>query len=107
MESASSALLLVAACVLVLVSLPALTRWLQRHAGRGSLDPHAASRLVSALPVGPQQRVVTVEVGPAHARTTLVLGVTQQSVTCLHAYPAEAGPQARPTAPRAAEPGAA
>jgi flagellar protein FliO/FliZ len=27
---------------------------------------------------------VTVEVGPEHARTTLVLGVTAQQINCLH-----------------------
>ena len=47
----------------------------------------AASRVVSAVAVGPQQRVVTVEVGPEHARTWLVLGVTAQQVSCLHVLP--------------------
>lgn len=86
MESTAPALVLVAACVLVLAMLPALTRWIQRRTGSagGSLDPRA--RLVSALNVGPQQRVVMIEVGPAHGRTTLVLGVTQQAVTCLHTF---------------------
>jgi flagellar protein FliO/FliZ len=32
--------------------------------------------------------VVTVEVGPEGARTWLVLGVTGQSITCLHTLPA-------------------
>ncbi|WP_208507883.1 flagellar biosynthetic protein FliO, partial [Variovorax paradoxus] len=48
----------------------------------------SASRLLSAVAVGPQQRVVTVEVGPEGARTWLVLGVTGQSITCLHTLPA-------------------
>lgn len=87
MESTAPALMLVAACVLVLVMLPALTRWIQRRTGAeaGVADPSA--RLVSALNVGPQQRVVTIEVGPAQGRITLVLGVTQQNVTCLHTFP--------------------
>jgi flagellar protein FliO/FliZ len=97
MDSTAPALVLVAACVLVLVMLPALTRWIQRRTGAagGAADPSA--RLLSALNVGPQQRVVTIEVGPAHGRTTLVLGVTQQAVTCLHAF----GPTGA-SAPRAA-----
>jgi flagellar protein FliO/FliZ len=33
--------------------------------------------------------VVTVEVGPQNARVWLVLGVTQQSIQCLHTMPAE------------------
>jgi flagellar protein FliO/FliZ len=43
--------------------------------------------VLSAVAVGPQQRVVTVEVGPEHARTWLVLGVTAQQVSCLHVLP--------------------
>ena len=45
--------------------------------------------VVSAVAVGPHQRVVTVEVGPEDARTWLVLGVTAQNITCL-AYAAVA-----------------
>ena len=45
--------------------------------------------LVSALALGPQQRVVTVEVGPQNARVWLVLGVTQQSIQCLHTMAAD------------------
>jgi len=43
--------------------------------------------------VGPQQRVVTVEVGPEGARTWLVLGVTAQQVSCLHVLPVGGGAQ--------------
>ncbi len=74
-----------------MLMLPLLLRWLQRQ--RNGVLSNAAlpggSRLVSAVPLGPQQRVVTVEVGPQDARTWLVLGVTGQSITCLHALPAE------------------
>ena len=52
-------------------------------------DSSGPARLVSALALGPQQRVVTVEVGPQNARVWLVLGVTQQSIQCLHTMPAE------------------
>jgi flagellar protein FliO/FliZ len=45
--------------------------------------------MVSALALGPQQKVVTVEVGPHNARVWLVLGVTQQSIQCLHTMPAD------------------
>ena len=44
-------------------------------------------QLVSALALGPQQRVMTVEVGPAEARVQLVLGVTAQHITCLYSHP--------------------
>lgn len=67
----------------------ALRAWQKRFQGRSS---HAGQnvKLVSAVAVGSQQRVVTVEVGPAQARTWLVLGVTPQQVTCLHTMPAGA-----------------
>jgi len=75
--------------VALLIALPFVLRRLQQR--RANLLGGAAgnsSRLLSAVAVGPQQRVVTVEVGPAEARTWLVLGVTGQSITCLHALPA-------------------
>lgn len=71
-----------------MAALPWLVRRLQqRHAASG-LAAGAASRVISAVAVGPQQRVVTVEVGPEHARAWLVLGVTTQHVSCLHVLPA-------------------
>ncbi len=50
----------------------------------GSVNP---SKLVSAIAVGPQQKVVTVEVGYERTRVVLVLGVTVQQITCLHVIP--------------------
>ena len=77
-------LITVAVFVLLLAMLPAGIKWIQSHAGGNSPGPDLATRLVSAVAVGPHQRVVTVEVGPRDARTWLVLGVTQQSISCLH-----------------------
>ena len=79
----------------LLATLPFVLRRLQRRrAALLGAAPGVASRLVSAVAVGPQQRVVTVEVGPEDGRTWLVLGVTGQSITCLHALPAkEAAPR--------------
>jgi flagellar protein FliO/FliZ len=54
--------------------------------------------LVSALALGPQQKVVTVEVGPQNARVWLVLGVTQQSIQCLHTMPADQASAVAPVA---------
>jgi flagellar protein FliO/FliZ len=50
------------------------------------------SRVVSVLAVGPQQKVVTVELGPAEDRIRLVLGVTSQQITCLHSSPVPVTP---------------
>ena len=88
----TQSLITVALFVALMIALPFLLRWLQRRRGALSLTAPAggAARLVSAVAVGPQQRVVTVEVGPQDARTWLVLGVTGQSITCLHALPAGA-----------------
>jgi flagellar protein FliO/FliZ len=62
----------------------ALRRLQARRTGGVPGIAGAGSRLVSTLAVGPQQKVVTVEVGPPGARTSLVLGVTAQSISCLH-----------------------
>ncbi len=83
-------LLSVALFIALLAALPWGIRWLQRRTQGGMATAAMSSRLVGALAVGPQQRVVTVEVGPPGARTWLVLGVTAQSITCLHSMPAGA-----------------
>lgn len=81
----SSGWLSIVFLLLLLALLPFAVKWLQRRLGAGVLPGSAvASRVVSALAVGPHQQVVTVEVGPAEERIRLVLGVTAQSITCLH-----------------------
>ena len=84
----AESLYLVVGFVLLLALVPWGVKWMQSRAGAGSLLAGASSRVLSAVAVGPQQRVVTVEVGTADARVCLVLGVTQQSISCLHAFPA-------------------
>lgn len=81
-------LLTVTAFVLLLAMVPMGLRWWQGRTTGAGPATGSASRVVSAVAVGPQQRVVTVEVGPADARVCLVLGVTAQSVSCLHTLPA-------------------
>jgi len=85
----TQSLILIGLFLCVLVSLPFLIERLKKHYGLNALGPTGNARLVSALAVGPQQKVVTVEVGPSHARVWLVLGVTQQTIQCLHTMPAE------------------
>jgi flagellar protein FliO/FliZ len=84
-------LISVAVFVVLLAMLPWGVRWLQRNVGSTGLTQSSTSRVVSAVAVGPHQRVVTVEVGPEGARVWLVLGVTAQTVTCLHRSPATEG----------------
>lgn len=81
-------LLIVVLFVAAMAALPWLVRRVQQRHAAGSAGMGATSRVLSAVAVGPQQRVVTVEVGPEHARTWLVLGVTAQQVSCLHVLPA-------------------
>lgn len=69
--------------------LPWLVRKIQQKHALGLRDASVlASKVLSSVAVGPQQRVVTMEVGPEHARSVLVLGVTAQQITCLHTIPA-------------------
>lgn len=74
----------------LLALLPWGLRWLQRLQRGKAGGAWLSSDLISSVAVGPQQRVVTVEVGPSHARTWLVLGVTAQQVTCLQSFPVPA-----------------
>jgi flagellar protein FliO/FliZ len=82
-------LIMVVLFVGAMACLPWLVRRLQQRHASGQAATGITSRVLSAVAVGPQQRVITVEVGPEHARTWLVLGVTAQQMTCLHVLPAE------------------
>ncbi|OIQ63096.1 flagellar protein FliO [mine drainage metagenome] len=77
--------------VLVLAMIPLALKWLQRRLGTTVASAAGGTKVVSAIAVGPHQRVVTVEVGPAHARVWLTLGVTTQSISCLHTAPVPSG----------------
>ena len=76
--------LLVGAFLAILVCLPVGLRWLKQRVPGRFADVGAQSRFISALAVGPHQRVVTVEVGPEGKRVWLTLGVTGQNISCLH-----------------------
>jgi flagellar protein FliO/FliZ len=86
--------------LLILIALPFGIKWIQRRGLVGALGSAASSRVITAVAVGPHQRVVTVEVGPEGRRTWLVLGVTTHSISCLHTMPAET-PSMPSTAPTA------
>ena len=77
-------LLVVVLFVAAIAMLPLAIKWIQRRTVGAASGASGTARVVSAVGVGPHQRVVTVEVGPEGARTWLVLGVTAQSITCLH-----------------------
>ncbi len=85
-------LLLVVLFVGAIACLPWLVRRVQQRQGRLVSSPATTARVLSAVAVGPHQRVVTVEVGTEGERTTLILGVTQQSISCLHTLHTQAAP---------------
>lgn len=89
-------LLSVALFVVLLAMVPMGVRWVQRRTVGGSSAMASGSRVVSAVAVGPHQRVVTVEVGPEGARVWLTLGVTAQNISCLHTTAAGVNPAAAP-----------
>jgi flagellar protein FliO/FliZ len=70
--------------VILLAMIPAALKWFQRRVASAKEGSLTSVSIVSAVGVGPHQRVVTVEVGPEGARTWLTLGVTAQHITCLH-----------------------
>lgn len=84
MPQMTQTLISVGLFVVLLALVPAGLKWVQRRSAGGASGMASASRVVSAVAVGPHQRVVTVEVGPDGARTWLTLGVTAQAITCLH-----------------------
>ncbi len=84
---------------LVILALIPLALWLLKRTPYGAAmsGAGAASRVVSTLPLGPHQRLVTVEVGQGEEKRWLVLGVTPQSIATLHTLsPQEAPPAATP-----------
>ncbi len=85
----SQSLLSVGIFLAVIVCLPFAVKWLKERTTGDIRQSGGQSKLISAVAVGPHQRVVTVEVGPAGARVWLTVGVTAQSITCLHTGPAE------------------
>lgn len=87
MQSMTQTLLSVGLFVVLLALIPFGLKWVQRRVAGGALGEASASRIVSAIAVGPHQRVVTVEVGPESARIWLTLGVTAQTITCLYSAP--------------------
>ncbi len=76
--------ILVGAFLGALVCLPLLLKWIKQRVPGRFADASGQARFVSALAVGPHQRVVTVEVGPDGKRVWLTLGVTGQTISCLH-----------------------
>ena len=88
-----------AAFALIVALIPAAL-WLLKRSRLGPFQGSGGAgpvRLVAALPLAPNQRIVTVEVGHGDDRRWLVLGVTPAGINTLHTLP----PQAEPPLARA------
>ncbi len=68
----------------LLACLPFAMKLIKQRVPGNQADGSAQSRFISALAVGPHERVVTVEVGPQGRRVWLTLGVTAHNISCLH-----------------------
>jgi flagellar protein FliO/FliZ len=69
---------------IAILALIPVALWLLKRTPAGGSSGHGLMRTVAVLPLSPNQRVVTVEVGRGEVRRWLVLGVTGQQITTLH-----------------------
>ena len=88
-------LILVALFVAAMACLPWLVRRLQqknllpRGMGMARGATPVPAQVLGSLAIGPQQRVVTVQVGEGDEAVRLVLGVSAQQIQCLHVLKAQ------------------
>ena len=91
-------LILVALFVAAMACLPWLVRRLQqknllpRGMGMARGATPVPAQVLGSLAIGPQQRVVTVQVGEGDETVRLVLGVSAQQIQCLHVLNAQSAP---------------
>ena len=83
--------------LLILCLIPAVL-WLLKRTPLGGSAATGVMRVVATLPLSPNQRLVTVEVGQGEDRRWLVLGVTGAQISNLHTMVPQAEPVAA-TAP--------
>ncbi len=90
--------------VVVIATIP-VALWFLKRSPLGQPQVLGAARTVAVLPLSASQRVVTVEVGRGDQRLWLVLGVTPQGISNLHAMaPQDDGPLPLPTPAATLEP---
>jgi flagellar protein FliO/FliZ len=80
-----------AAPALVLLVLMMLVAWMlqryRRHLPGTSRHTGPALQVMNSLALGPQQRVITLQVGQGESGVCLVLGVAPGGITALHTLP--------------------
>ena len=86
---------------IAIIAMIPVALWLLKRTPMGGAGSTGVMRSIAVLPISPNQRIVTVEVGSGDERRWLVLGVTPQAISTLHsmAPQAEVAPQAMPAAP--------
>ena len=75
--------------IAILAAIPVVL-WLLKRTPMGGSASNGQMRVVAALPLAPNQRLLTVEVGQGEDRKWLVLGVTGQQISTLHVLPPQA-----------------
>ncbi len=95
--TASSLMGPLAAFALIIALIPAAL-WLLKRTPIGGAGTGGLMRVVAALPLAPNQRIVTVEVGSGDDRRWLVLGVSNAGIHTLHTLAPQAGLPAVPAA---------
>jgi flagellar protein FliO/FliZ len=83
LQNAAPALVL----LIVMVGVAWALQRYRRHLPGAARQAGPSLQVLSALALGPQQRVVTVQVGQGADAVCLVLGVSPGSVTALHSLP--------------------
>ena len=82
----SEQLVYIGVFLIVFASIPLILKRFLRGRALGESGSVSATKVISMVGVGPNQRVVTVEVGPDNKRLLLVLGVSGQNIACLHKF---------------------
>ena len=79
-----------ASFIAVLALIPVALWLLKRTPLGASAAASSGLRVVASLPLAPNQRLLTVEVGQGNDRQWLVLGVTPAGIRTLHTMPPQA-----------------
>jgi flagellar protein FliO/FliZ len=69
---------------IAILALIPIALWLLKRTPAGGASAQGLMRSVAVLPLAPNQKLVTVEVGRGESRRWLVLGVTGERITNLH-----------------------
>ena len=82
--------------LIVMIGVAWMLQRYRRHLPGAASQGGPRMQVMSSLSLGPQQRVVTVQVGEGEAGLCLVLGVAPGGITALHSLPLAAADAAGP-----------